>query len=100
MATVRLDEDDIRSIAHTVAEIIYPQIEELIKGKSKWTVRELNKLHGEYKSVKELAVQFNTTETHIRNLISRGMPHVYLGTSVRVETSILEHAILEENRIG
>lgn len=100
MATIKLDEDDIRSIAHTITEIIYPSIKELIEGKAKWQVRELNKLHGEYKTVKELAAQFNISDQHIRNLITRGMPHVYIGTSVRVETSILEYAILEENRIG
>jgi hypothetical protein len=95
-----MTDDEVRRLANKIAEILYPQLEEAIKGKAKWTVRELNKLHGEYKSVKDLAVQFNITEQHIRNLITRGMPHVYLGTSVRVETSILEHAILEEERIG
>jgi len=99
MATVKLDENDIRNIAHTVAEIIYPQIEELIKGKSKWTVSELSLLQGEYLSVKELSNIFNVSERHIRNLIDQGMPHVWVGGTVRVERKFVELAI-KEGQLG
>ena len=99
MATVRLDEDDIRSIANTVAEIIYPQIQELIVGKSKWTVKELSSLQGEYLSVKELAGIFNVSEKHIRNLIDQGLPHVWVGGTVRIERSVIEAAI-KEGQLG
>ena len=99
MATIKLEENDIRSIAHTIVEIIYPQLEELIKGKSRWTVAELSSLQGEWLSVKELSEKFSVSEKHIRNLINEGMPHVWVGSTIRIERKFIEQAI-KDGRLG
>jgi excisionase family DNA binding protein len=99
MATMKMDEDEIRSLAHTIVEIIYPQLEELIKGKSRWTVNELSALQGEWLSVKELSEMFSVSEKHIRNLINEGMPHVWVGNTIRIERKFIEGAI-KDGRLG
>jgi excisionase family DNA binding protein len=84
---------EIRDIANTVAEILMPQIAEVIKGKAKWTVSELSSLSGEYMSVKELSFLFKVSERHIRDMIDEGMPHVRVGQAIRIEKSIIRQAI-------
>ena len=98
MATFELSDDEIRKLANQVAGIIMPQIAEIIKGKATWTVKELSKLSADYMSIKDLAKLFKVTDQHIRNLIGQGLPVVKVGTHIRIDKSLVRHAI-DEGRL-
>ena len=90
-----MSDNEIRRVANMIAEIVYPQLEEAIKTKAKWTVSELSQLQGQWLSVKELSIMFSVSELHIRNLIDRGMPHFWVGNTIRVEKTFIQQAIKE-----
>ena len=90
-----LSQEEIRRVANALAEIIMPQVKEFVKSKAEWTVRELSALSAAYLSVKELAELFHVSEKHIRNLLEEGLPHIRVGTSIRIERSLIKQAIAE-----
>lgn len=87
--------DEIRALANKLAEIIIPQLEETIKSKARWTVSEMSKLEGRWLSVAELCELFSISDRHVRNLIKAGLPHVWVGGTIRIEKGVLEQAIAD-----
>lgn len=91
---VELDQQAICQLANTLAAIIMPQIEEFVKGKAKWTVKELSAIAGQYLTVKEVAQLFRVSQKHVRNMIDDGtLKHMRIGQSIRIERSLVEQAI-------
>jgi len=95
---MEFSDDEIRKLANKLAEIIIPQIQEVIKGKAVWTVKELSKLSADYMSIKDLAKLFKVSDQHIRNLINKGLPVVKVGTHIRIDKNLVRNAI-DEGRL-
>ena len=87
--------DEIRALANKLAEIIIPQIQEMVEGKARWTIKEMSKLQGQWLSIQELADLFSVSDKHIRNLIKEGLPHIWVGNVIRIEKTFIENALAD-----
>ena len=92
---MEFSDDEVRALANKLAEIIMPQVQEMVENKARWTIKEMSKLQGQWLSIQELADLFSVSDKHIRNLIKEGLPHVWVGNAIRIEKSFIEGAIAD-----
>ena len=92
---MEFSDDEVRALANKLAEIIMPQVQELVENKARWSIKEMSKLQGQWLSIQELADLFSVSDKHIRNLIKEGLPHVWVGNTIRIEKTFIEGAIAD-----
>ena len=92
---MEFSDDEVRKLANKIAEIIYPQIEELIKSKSQWTVSQLEPLKEGWLTVAKVAKIFDVHPNHVRNMMNQGLEHMWFGNVVKIHRDTIDQAIRE-----
>ena len=61
---MEFSDDEVRALANKLAEIIMPQVQELVENKARWSIKEMSKLQGQWLSIQELADLFSSDESN------------------------------------
>jgi excisionase family DNA binding protein len=90
---IELSDDNIQELANAFAEVLIPQIIAVIDEEFENILAELSKLSEHFLPVKDIANKLNVSQLKIRKLIDNGMPHVWVGKTVRIQLSAAQKYI-------